>query len=148
MASNSDPAKLPRAQILVVLLVQLVESLQVNVLFPFLPWMIADLGHGGVQLGVYAGALAAAFCGAQFCTSVAWGTLSDRYGRRPAIVLGTAGAMVGGLVFGFSSNYTQAVVGRVISGGLSGNLGVLKVRSRSTFPPPLLTHPTTHPTPH
>jgi MFS family permease len=95
-------------------------------LFPFLAFMVEDLGHAGPQLGIYAGLLAASFCGSQFCSSIFWGRFSDRYGRKPAIVLGTLGAAVGMLVFGLSNSYPQAIAGRMLSGFLSGNLGVLK----------------------
>lgn len=88
--------------------------------------MIEDLGHGGHELGYYAGGLAASFCGAQFCSSVLWGIISDKYGRKPAVVLGTMGTAAGMLIFGTAKTYPQAVLGRVVGGLLSGNLGVLK----------------------
>ena len=85
-----------------------------------------DLGYGGSKLGYYAGGLAASFCGAQFCSSILWGLFSDKYGRKPAIAIGTLGAAVGMLIFGSATNYSTALIGRIISGLLSGNLGVLK----------------------
>lgn len=88
--------------------------------------MVEDLGYGGSQLGIYAGGLAASFCGAQFCSSIMWGILSDKYGRKPTIFIGTLGAVVGMITFGCATTYSQAIIGRIISGFLSGNLGVLK----------------------
>lgn len=88
--------------------------------------MVEDLGYGGSKLGYYAGGLAASFCGAQFCSSILWGVFSDKYGRKPAIAIGTLGAAIGMLIFGSATNYSSALVGRIISGLLSGNLGVLK----------------------
>jgi MFS family permease len=88
--------------------------------------MIEDMGHGGHELGYYAGGLAAAFCGAQFSSSVAWGMVSDNYGRKPAVFLGTLGTAIGMLVFGTAKTYWQAVLGRIIGGVLCGNLGVVK----------------------
>ena len=88
--------------------------------------MVEDLGYGGSKLGYYAGGLAASFCGAQFCSSILWGLFSDKYGRKPAIAIGTLGAAVGMLIFGSATNYSTALIGRIISGLLSGNLGVLK----------------------
>lgn len=79
----------------------------VLLLFPFLAFMIEDMGYTGEQLGYHAGILAATFCGGQFCTSVAWGMVSDKYGRKFAIVLGTLGAGVGMLIFGFSQTFAQ-----------------------------------------
>ena len=97
-----------------------------QVLFPFLAFMVEDFGYGGPELGYYAGGLAAAFCGAQFLSAVFWGMISDKYGRRPAVILGTFGTAIGMLVFGLSRSYTQALVGRFLSGLLAGNIGVLK----------------------
>lgn len=48
------------------------------------------------------------------------------FGRRPAVILGSFGTGLGMLVFGFSKSYSQAVLGRFISGLLCGNIGVLK----------------------
>jgi MFS family permease len=79
----------------------------VELLFPFLAFMVEDMGYTGERLGYHAGILAAAFCGAQFCTSVAWGMFSDRYGRRLAVILGTFGAGLGMLVFGFAKTFPQ-----------------------------------------
>lgn len=98
----------------------------VNVLFPFLAFMIEDMGHGGHELGYYAGGLAAAFCGAQFSSSVIWGAISDNYGRKPAVFLGTLGTAAGMLIFGTAKSYWQAVLGRIVGGILCGNLGVVK----------------------
>jgi MFS family permease len=113
-------------QMVSVFMVQLCEAMNVNVLFPFLAFMIEDMGHGGHELGYYAGGLAAAFCGAQFSSSVAWGMVSDNYGRKPAVFLGTLGTAIGMLVFGTAKTYWQAVIGRIIGGVLCGNLGVVK----------------------
>jgi MFS family permease len=98
----------------------------VNVLFPFMAFMVEDLGYGGAQLGYYVGLLAAAFCTAQFFSSVFWGKMSDIYGRKPSIIIGTAGTVAGMLMFGLAKSYTQAIVGRFLAGLLSGNIGVLK----------------------
>ena len=95
-------------------------------LFPFVAFMVEDLGYRGSKLGYYVGGLAASFCGAQFCSSILWGVFSDKYGRKPAIAIGTLGAAVGMLIFGFATNYPTALIGRIISGFLTGNIGVLK----------------------
>jgi MFS family permease len=87
--------------------------------------MVEDLGYGGEKLGYYAGGLAASFCGAQFCSSIVWGIISDKYGRKPAIILGTIGAGIGMVIYGSAKTYTQAVAGRMVGGFLCGNLGFL-----------------------
>lgn len=117
---------LPVSQVIGSMLIQMCEAANVNVLFPFLAFMVEDFGYRGEKLGYYAGGLAAAFCAAQFCSSVPWGLFSDYFGRKPAVIFGTLGAGVGMMVFGLAKTFPQAVIGRMISGFLSGNLGVLK----------------------
>ena len=72
-------------------------------------FMVEDFGYSGDQLGTYVGGLAAAFCTAQFFSSLLWGIVSDRYGRKPAILIGTVGTMIGMAVFGLARTYPQAV---------------------------------------
>src|SRR3546814_3202287 len=43
-------------QLMSMLLLQLCESMQVNILFPFLVFMVEDFGYKGERLGLYAGA--------------------------------------------------------------------------------------------
>jgi MFS family permease len=68
--------------------------------------MVEDMGYTGAQLGYHVGILGAAFCGAQFCTSFLWGVISDRFGRKPAIVVGTIGTGIGMLIFGFAKTFS------------------------------------------
>jgi MFS family permease len=89
-------------------------------------FMVEDFGYHGHELGYYVGGLASAFCAAQFCSSVFWGKISDTYGRKVAVISGTFGTAVGMLVFGTAKTYPQAICGRLLSGFLSGNLGVMK----------------------
>eukprot|EP01041_Mallomonas_annulata_P003155 gene3155-6211_t len=124
--TNDKPTPLPVWQVVTVLFVQICESLNINVLFPFLAFMVEDFGYTGDRLGYYAGLLAASFCAAQFSSSIMWGVLSDKFGRKPIIILGVIGTACGMLTFGLSKTFTHAVVGRMISGFLSGNLGVIK----------------------
>jgi MFS family permease len=126
MSSSGTVTPLPLSQILTVVFINMCEGLNVNVLFPFLAFMVEDFGYEGHRLGYYAGMLAASFCGAQFFSSYFWGKISDRYGRKPAMILGLFGAAVGMAIFGTSKIYAQAVAGRLIAGFLSGNLGIIK----------------------
>lgn len=82
----------------------------VNVLFPFVAFMVEDMGFTGNALGYHAGLMAAAFCFAQFFTAVPWGMVSDKYGRRPTIIVGTLGSGLGMLVFGLARTFPQGTL--------------------------------------
>jgi MFS transporter, DHA1 family, tetracycline resistance protein len=45
-----------------------------------------------------------------------WGRLSDRFGRRPLILLSLAGSCIGFLIFGLARNLTFLFVGRMVAG--------------------------------
>lgn len=55
-----------------------------------------------------------------------WGGLSDRYGRKPIVLLGCASTVLSLLIVGFSQSFTAALLGRVIGGALNGNIGVIQ----------------------
>ena len=117
---------LPMDQMTCAFFLQMTEALNITVLFPYMAFFVEDLGKDGPDLAVYVGILAACFCAAQFVSTPVWAMLSDRYGRKPTLFLGTLGTGLGMLIFGFATTYEQAIAGRLISGLLCGNLAVLK----------------------
>lgn len=123
---NTQVTKLPMLEMLCLCAVQLNEACQINVLFPFLVFMIESFGYDGNSLGIHAGILAGCFCGAQFFSSMFWGMMSDKIGLKPCLVIGTLGGSAVFIFFGFSSNFYQAVAARSLAGLLNGNIGVLK----------------------
>ena len=55
-----------------------------------------------------------------------WGWLSDKKGRRPILLCGLVGNIVTMLIFGTSQNLAMAIISRLCSGLLNGNIGVAK----------------------
>jgi MFS family permease len=74
----------------------------------------------------YAGILISAFALAESITGMWWGSLSDRVGRKPVLLLGCFGTMLSLLVVGFSTTFTVALIGRILGGVLNGNIGVIQ----------------------
>jgi MFS family permease len=128
LKSQRKETPLPRGQVVAVLAVQLVEAFQVNIIFPFVVFMIRDFGVAEREedVGRYAGAMAASFCLAQFASSFIWGYCSDGIGRKRCIVLGTSGVFLATVIFATSRSFTQALAGRILAGLLNGNVGILK----------------------
>jgi MFS family permease len=71
----------------------------------------------------YAGILIASFSLAEAFTSMFWGGLSDRLGRKPILLTGLVGTVLSLLVVGFSTSFTMALCGRILGGALNGNIG-------------------------
>lgn len=83
--------------------------------------MVKDFGIHDASF--YAGVLIASFSLSEAISSMFWGALSDRIGRRPVLLLGCIGTMLSLVVVGFSTNFTMALFGRVLGGALNGNIG-------------------------
>ena len=110
-------------------LLQLVEAFNANSLFSYITYMVVDFVpsiHSTDQAGAWSGFLGSAFYFGQFLSSFAWGVLSDRYGKRKILILGTLGTLVTVLAFGFSRNIYYALCVRFLGGLLNGNIGVAK----------------------
>jgi MFS family permease len=83
-------------------------------------------GGDDTNASFYAGLLVSAFAVAEACTAMTWGTISDRYGRKPIILIGLAGTALSSLVFGFATNFWVALGARIIGGLLNGNVAVMQ----------------------
>ncbi|KAK4476664.1 hypothetical protein RD792_015824 [Penstemon davidsonii] len=65
-------------------------------------------------------------------TSVLWGAISDRYGRKPVIIIGCATVVVFNTLFGLSVNFWMALTTRFLLGSLNGLLGPIKAYACET----------------
>lgn len=123
---RSDATPLPVRQLLLLALLSLCEQTALNSIGPYLPTMVAlfpEIPAG--QEGLYVGLLASAFALAQLMTNFLWGYFSDRVGRKPVMLLGTALLMVCFAFFGFCATYWQILVVHVAMGLLNGNAAVV-----------------------
>ncbi|OEF97194.1 hypothetical protein BHF68_05770 [Desulfuribacillus alkaliarsenatis] len=82
---------------------------------PVLPFYIEQLGGGGLQLGL----LIAAYGVMQLIFAPVWGSLSDRYGRKPILMVGMTGLGLGMLLFGLSHSLWMLYMAQLISGALA-----------------------------
>ena len=112
----------------VVALLNVVDSFNLNIVWPLLPFMVDSYGVSRTEedLGAWVGAAGAAVSVGQLLSSYAWGALSDRIGRRPVMLIGMCNSTFSVLVFGTARTYAQCVAGRFLSGLLNGNAGVVK----------------------
>jgi MFS family permease len=95
---------------------------------PFIYFMVRDFGIAKDEkdIGFYVGFIASSFSLAQFLTSIFWGWMSDKVGRRPVLLLGLLGNTITIIMFGQSHSLTWAIISRSLCGFLNGNIGVAK----------------------
>ncbi|KAI0784273.1 member of major facilitator superfamily multidrug-resistance, DHA1 sub-family [Abortiporus biennis] len=120
---------IPWFQFIILLVLQLAEPLTSQVINPFAPQLIRDVGitHGDeTKVGHYVGLMQSIFFATQALTVLHWSRLSDHLGRRPIIMTGLFGLSLSMYSFGLSTTYWGAVLSRSLNGALNGNIGVLK----------------------
>lgn len=122
------PEGVPKSQLLPLLLLSLCENYSSSSVMSYSGFMVLDFIKGTTpeSAGYYAGILTSAYFLCQFMSSPVLGWLSDRIGRKPILVLGTAGNCLSQLAIGFSVNFPMAVAGRCLNGILNGNISTIK----------------------
>ncbi|CEH13446.1 mfs general substrate transporter [Ceraceosorus bombacis] len=78
------------------------------------------------QIGYYAGLVESLFAVVQFLTGMVWGSLSDRIGRKPVLLIGLAGTFVSVNAFGLAKSFPAMILARAINGLMNGNIAVIK----------------------
>lgn len=123
-----EPGEQPLWLFLVLALLNIVDSFNLNVVWPMLPFMVEGYGVAKDEedLGAWVGVAGAAVSIGQLISAYAWGALSDVIGRRPVMLVGMFTSTFTAIVFGTSTTYAQCVAGRFLSGLLNGNAGVVK----------------------
>ena len=68
--------------------------------------------------------LVAAFSAASFVFSPLWGRVSDRFGRRPVLLISLAGTAVGSLLTGVAGGFALLMAGRIVDGASGASVSV------------------------
>jgi DHA1 family multidrug resistance protein-like MFS transporter len=92
-----------------------VVMLGFGIIIPLLPFYVEHFGGGGMAMG----SLMSAFSVAQFIFSPIWGSLSDRYGRKPILMVGILGNALSHLLFAWSTELWMLTASRALGGILS-----------------------------
>ncbi|SEB43346.1 MFS transporter [Paenibacillus sp. GP183] len=103
-------------QIMVIMLLLMTIFIGFGIIIPILPEVVKNAGatfHNALLLSVYSAA--------SFLMSPIWGSVSDRIGRRPIIMIGLLGFCVSFLIFGFADGHLWIMyVSRILGGLFSG----------------------------
>jgi multidrug resistance protein len=83
-----------------------------GIVLPILPLWAEDFGASPVQIGL----LTASYAVMQLLFAPVWGRLSDRYGRRPVILVSLAGSALSALLIGLAGTLLILWFARVLQG--------------------------------
>lgn len=119
-ARSERPAdeKLDFKKILPIFVIVLIDLLGLTVIIPLLPLYAAAFSATPLMIG-FVGAAYPIF---QFIGAPLLGRLSDRYGRRPILLISQMGTFIGFLILGFAGSIWMLFLSRIIDGISGANI--------------------------
>lgn len=116
MSTETTPTeKLDFKRILPVLVIVLVDLMGLSIIIPLLPLYAARFGSDALTVGI----LQATYPMMQFLGAPILGRLSDRFGRKPVLIVSQIGTLIGFIMLGFANTLLVLFISRIID-GLSG----------------------------
>ena len=129
-------------KLMVLMAVAFMDMVGLLMVVPLLPFYVKRLGGEGVSflgmhlgIGLLSGVIASAFTVAQLVSSPMWGRFSDKFGRRPALLIALTAAGVAYIVFGFAESLWLLLLSRIVQGAGGGTVGVIQAYVADTTEP-------------
>ena len=107
-----------------ILITVLIDMVSVGLIIPVLPLLVGTFTSSQAEQAYWFGAVMFAFAIANFVGSPILGALSDRYGRRPVLLLGFAGLGLSFFVTAVATAIWMLILVRLFSGALMANAAV------------------------
>jgi DHA1 family tetracycline resistance protein-like MFS transporter len=99
------------------------DAVGIGLIFPILPSLLEEVTHAD-NVATYIGIMTALYAAMQFVFAPVLGSLSDRIGRRPMLLISLAGAAIDYLFLAFAPSLWMLLLGRAIAGLTSANMSV------------------------
>lgn len=115
----------------VLIAVNFVDMIGFMIVLPLLPFYALKLHATPETIGQ----LIAAFSVAQLLAAPLWGRMSDRYGRRPALLIGLSASAAAYVVFGLATSVWLLFLSRLVQGAGGGTTGVAQAYVADTVEP-------------
>src|SRR5262245_51022316 len=124
-------------KLVVLMVTAFVDMMGGLIVFPLLPFYAERmLGHGPLwralnALGLGGGGAVVSlmvmmFAVAQLASAPFWGRFSDRFGRRPALMIGLGSAAASYAIFAFANSLELLFLCRIVQGAGGGTVGVIQ----------------------
>ena len=103
----------------------LLDMLAFSIILPVVQPLILHFEHGNYSsTAILSGIFATIFAAVQFFASPVLGTLSDRFGRRPLILLSNLGTSIDYAILALAPNVGWLFVGRILAGATTASLTI------------------------
>ncbi|ESW05363.1 hypothetical protein PHAVU_011G173400 [Phaseolus vulgaris] len=131
----SEGQGVPFTKLFIVWMLVLCTALPISSLFPFLYFMVRDfkIAKTEADISSYAGYVGSAFMFGRCLTSLFWGTIADRIGRKPVIIIAIISVIIFNTLFGLSTSFWMAVIVRFLLGTFNCLLGPVRAYASELF---------------
>ena len=130
VAAQETGPKLPRG-FGVIWTTVAIDLVGFGIVLPILPQYAERFGVGAAFIGV----LSASFSLAQLLFAPVWGGLSDRFGRKPILLVSLFGTAVGSLLTGVAGSIWILFLGRILDGVSGASVSVAQAAVGDVSPP-------------
>ncbi len=108
-----------------------IDMIGFAMILPLLPYYALKLQATPFMIGL----MTATFSVAQLIAAPYWGRLSDRYGRRPVLLIGLSASAIAYVIFGLASSIWLLFLSRMVQGAGGGTTGVAQAYVADTIRP-------------
>jgi multidrug resistance protein len=122
---------LPTGKLTVLMVTAFIDMAGTLMIVPIMPFRAKEFGASGMMVGI----LVASFSVAQLLSAPLWGRFSDRYGRRPALVVGMMASAIAYLVFAYADSLWLLFLSRIVQGSGGGTVSVIQAYVADAVPP-------------
>ncbi len=99
----------------VILATVMLDAIGIGLIMPILPSLLRELGHTS-EISAQYGLLLALYAAMQFLFGPVMGMLSDRFGRRPVLLIALGGAAIDYTIMAMTDHLAIIFIGRAIAG--------------------------------
>ncbi len=111
-----------RGKLFVLIITNFMDMVGLLMILPLMPYYARELGAGSLIVAILLGA----FTAAQLLSAPLWGGFSDKYGRRPALLVGLSASAIAYIVFAFAGSIWLLLLSRIVQGAGGGTVGVIQ----------------------
>jgi len=118
-----------------IMLAVAIDMLAVGIIVPVLPMMVGRFTTDPSEQSAWYGVVTVSYALAQFVAAPLLGALSDRFGRRPVLLLGFFGLAINFFTTALATSIAMLVASRIIGGVMQANAAVANAYVADITPP-------------
>lgn len=120
-----------RSPLAIIFFTVLLDLIGFGIVLPLLPAFAAEHSPAEWQIGL----LMASYSFAQFLFAPVWGSLSDRIGRRPVLLISLTGSVLAYSLFAVAGSLAMLFAARLAAGAMAANISTAQAYIADVTPP-------------